>query len=196
MKGRPGARGGRVVNQAEDGRFKADGCRAGIQQDIDKAGEIIQDMLGASGAGAGELVRARRRDGQGRRPQERQRGRMIGHAQGDRVEAGRQISRNAFRFLQHQRQGARPKLTPEFVRPSPARRARPAAIGRMRRYARSAGRCRGGLGGENLCDRRRVQSIGAQSIDRLGGKGHHPPGQNRSAAMLIAASSGELGSRR
>ena len=164
-----------IAEAGQDGRFDADLGGAPIHDGIDAAIEIGSDMgghggtdmTGAIGRGRGDRPADGLEHGMGHG--------MIGHAQSDAVEpGGRDLADRAARRLRHhQSQWSRP----ERQRQAFGRRREDAlTAGELERSQMSNQRieARPPLGLVDAGDRSAIGGIGAQAIDRFGGKGDQP----------------------
>ena len=129
-------------------------------------------MLRRRRAGPRKEVGAWRCHRQLARPQQRLRHRMAGDAHGDSVQPARHVGSRGRPAAQHQRQRPRPqgRAQPQRVRRRISRNRRHLLDSRNVDDQRVA--VRPALGRKDALHRRRVQRIGPQAIDSLGGKGN------------------------
>ena len=71
-----------------DGGFEADLGGASVEDGVDAAVEVVEDVLGGGGTGVGEGVSRGRGDGDAGLPEELERDRVVGLADADECPAG------------------------------------------------------------------------------------------------------------
>ena len=82
---------GLVAGDVDDRRLDADAARAAVEHDVDVVAEVGAHVRGGRRAHAPEAVRRRRRDAAAERVEQRERERMVGHADTDGVAAARRL---------------------------------------------------------------------------------------------------------
>ena len=179
------------LHQREHRGFDAHARRAAIQHVV---GERFRNVGGGRGREFGEAVGAGRGDGHAGGADQLERHRVRGHAQADRGQTGGDDVRNSGALRDHQRQRAGPVAARKGfgrVRPDGGQGARHLDgidVDDQRAGPRAA------LGGEDARHRGGVQRVGAQAVDRFGGKRHQSSrrGSGRRARRSLRTHSGSL----
>ena len=166
----------RTAGEINNGRLDADPAGPAVQDQRQGITKFVPHMRGSGGAEVAEAVGRRRRDAAAECPQQGQRHRVVGHAQGHRVlPAGDRPGHPRAAGEDH-----RQRTRPEGLRQCPGGWRHVGGplferlIGRQVDDQRMVGRP--ALEGKDARHRGWIQGIGAQAVDGLGGQRHHLPG--------------------
>ncbi len=160
-----------VAVNAEHGRFKAEGACAAVEDHGRKIAELRRDMGGRGWAHALRAVGARRRDRDVRGLKQGARDRVARRAERHGVGAGaNEVGNGAIGAArQHERQRSRPEGAHQFSRRIVDDRIG-LGLGHSRHMHDQRVEAWPRLGREHLGHGGRIECIGAEAIDRLGGK--------------------------
>ena len=165
-----------ALNDKHDSRFDADRRRSAIQDQIDPLPERLCDMLGRGRTQLTEGVRTGGGNRQIDEPQEFASLRVRRHSDGDAGQSGRDQIRHEIGLGQHHRERSRPERGGQSAsggRDLTHQSRQPAFIGDMHDQRIKV---RAVLGLKDARDRLLVESVSAESVDRLGGKRDEPAG--------------------
>jgi hypothetical protein len=145
---------------------------------VDRIAQRLADVFGGGGRKPGERIGAGRGDGHAGRANQRQRQRMGRHAQPDGRQAGRHDIGNRRLLRQDQRQGPGPVAARQRSAASGHSSTRPRAIS-IESTCTMSGLWRGRpFHREDARHGRGIERIGAQAVDRLGGKRDQPASES------------------
>ena len=169
-----------VLGGVEDGRFDAMGCRTRIENSVDAAIEVLEDMGGGRGAGAGESIGAGRGDGHTGLADQLEGNRMRWHANAHQGATGGDGVGDGGGARQQQGKRAGPEGLHETAR----------GLGNLRDQAVEHGVVcdragevdddgvprRALFGGEDAGHGGGVEGVGAQPVHGLSGESNEAPG--------------------
>src|SRR5437016_12380847 len=160
------------ARQIHDGGFDAGLACPSVQDQVDFAPQIHSHMLCRRRADSAKAVGRRSSYASVKFPEELKSDRMSRNAQANRILTASELTTDTWRTPQHQGQRPRPEARCEFRR-GPGNLASPASelpdIANMNNDRMARGTA---LDLVDSRDRRGVGCVGAQSVDRLGGKGN------------------------
>ena len=164
----------RLHGQGEDRGLDAHTAGPAVEHEVHRAAEELRDVGGRGGAHVAEGVRARRgHRGAGRRDERVGRG-VRRDPDADGVEAGGHEVGHLRAAGDDQRERAGPEARGEGAHARVVGRRDPSQVSSAREVHDERVERRAGLHLEDAGHRPRVEGVGAEAVDGLGGEGHEP----------------------